>query len=296
MKYSKAIVTLLIGQKYQERWKTICAKNWQQYADKHGYDLVCIDKPLDNSARAQNRSPAWQKCLILGDERVKNYDRVVWIDSDILINPNSPCVVSQVPDKYKIGAVEMFSGPLNESFPKTSGESEMLIDRAKQYWGWSFRTGKEWYNRSDLPSDFNNVVQTGMIVLSPNYHHEILEFTYKNYEQHKNASFEMESLSYELVKTNSVHWLDYRFNRLWIECMLRDYPFLLQSISSESKIIRGLRCLTENVYNPNGKITKYCLTTALLNNFFLHFAGTSQFMSSVNTNVDSWSKIRGKFY
>ncbi|MFM6531304.1 MAG: hypothetical protein ACKPIB_23945, partial [Dolichospermum sp.] len=79
-------------------------------------------------------------------------------------------------------------------------------------------------------------------------------------------------------------------------CMLRDYPFLLQSINSESKLIRRLRLLTENVYKSNEKISKNCLTTALLNNFFLHFAGTSHFMRLVDTNVDSWSKIRGNLY
>ncbi|XWK85976.1 MAG: hypothetical protein U7127_17335 [Phormidium sp.] len=53
MKHSKAIVTLVIGKVYQERWESLCRANWQQYADKHGYDLICIDTPLDNSERAK---------------------------------------------------------------------------------------------------------------------------------------------------------------------------------------------------------------------------------------------------
>ena len=295
MRHNKAIVTLVIGQHYQKRWNTICANNWQHYADKHGYDLICIDKPLDNSARAQNRSPAWQKCLILGHERVKRYDRVVWMDSDILINTNSPCVVSQVPDQYKLGAVEMFSGPLSECFPKTLAQTEMLIDRAKHYFGWSFKTGKEWYAQSELPSDFDCVVQTGMMVLSPKHHREVLEYTYNNYEQQKEASYEMESLSYELVKTDSVYWLDYKFNRLWIECILRDYPFLLPTKNPELKIIRGWKRLTRGHFQkPDSRITKYCLSAALSNNYFLHFAGTAQFMGWFDTNLSAWSDLRGK--
>ncbi len=68
MKQSKALVTLAIGEKYLHHWKNFAQNNWQKYADKHGYDLICIDTPLDTSERAQARSPAWQKCLILSQE------------------------------------------------------------------------------------------------------------------------------------------------------------------------------------------------------------------------------------
>ena len=55
--------------------------------DGHGFlrNLICIEQPLDDSARAQKRSPCWQKCLILGEESVNKYDRVVWVDADVLM-------------------------------------------------------------------------------------------------------------------------------------------------------------------------------------------------------------------
>lgn len=54
---AKAIVTLAIGEEYRHQWRTVCRANWQAYADKHGYDLICIDRPLDDSKRARGRSP-----------------------------------------------------------------------------------------------------------------------------------------------------------------------------------------------------------------------------------------------
>lgn len=75
----KAIVTLAIGDNYLDLWMNICKKNWTAYCERHGYDLIIFDRPLDISMRAQQRSPAWQKCLILGADAVRNYDRVVWI-------------------------------------------------------------------------------------------------------------------------------------------------------------------------------------------------------------------------
>jgi hypothetical protein len=73
MRKSKAIVTLAIAHKYLESWKNWCQANWQKYAEPHGYDFICIEEPLDDSARA----PYWQKRLILGEESVNKYDRVV---------------------------------------------------------------------------------------------------------------------------------------------------------------------------------------------------------------------------
>lgn len=94
MKKSKAIVTLAIVEEYLQIWKSFAQDNWQKYADKYGYDLICIDTPLDTSERAQARSPAWQKCLILSQEFSQNYEQIVWIDLDILINTSiAPSIV-----------------------------------------------------------------------------------------------------------------------------------------------------------------------------------------------------------
>lgn len=291
MKSAKAIVTLAIGKHYRDRWYKLCSVNWRRYADLHGYDIVCIDNPLDSSPRAQLRSAAWQKCLILGDERVQKYDQVVWLDSDIFINPSSPCVVYGVPEN-KIGAVDMFVGPLSESLP---GENHLLVNRASHFWQWSFSTAKEFYLKGGLPDLFNRVVQSGVMVLSPRYHRPILEHTYYNYEDTPSGHFEMESLSYEIVKSNCVHWLDYRFNRLWIECALRDYPFLLSRQTAENRVIRTCKRLTRVTFQSSlRRITTSCLTTAFINNYFLHFAGTAHYMPLVNTNISSWNELQGK--
>jgi len=60
-----AIVTLAVGEAYLRRWKTYCERGWRTYAQNRGYDLVVIDKLIDQAPRALARSPAWQKCLIL---------------------------------------------------------------------------------------------------------------------------------------------------------------------------------------------------------------------------------------
>ncbi|MGD1703992.1 hypothetical protein [Dapis sp. BLCC M229] len=109
MKNSKAIVTLALDKKYIQEWKNFCQKNWHQYANKYGYDIICIENSLDDSERAKQRTPAWQKCLILSQEFSQNYEIIVWADSDILINwYNAPCIVKDVAIE-KVGAVFSWS-------------------------------------------------------------------------------------------------------------------------------------------------------------------------------------------
>jgi len=93
----KAIVTLAIGSAYLDRFEQLCRRNWTAYTERHGFDLFVIQEPLDKSERARNRSPAWQKCLILGAPDIAGYERVVWVDSDIFLNPAAPSILDGVP-------------------------------------------------------------------------------------------------------------------------------------------------------------------------------------------------------
>ena len=287
MENTKAIVTLAIGKYYLERWQKLCAENWSKYANNHGYEIICIDTALDNSPRAQSRSPAWQKCLILGDERVKKYNQVVWIDSDILINPNSPCIIDNVPDD-RVGAVSSFA-QFNERLP---GKDQMLINRIAEFWNLPYCNAKEYYSKALLPDSFDQVVQTGVMVLCPYKHNSILEYTYYHYDETPLGNFEMDALSYELLKANCIHWLDDKFNKVWVACMVMDYPFLLPPKKTEIKPIRLWKRFTRGHYQlPSQKVTTAALNTAFLNNYFLHFAGTVQYMPWVNTKITSWNYI-----
>src|SRR3977135_1510492 len=95
-----AIVTLAIGTAYSDRFEQLCRKNWTGYAERHGFDLFVIEEPLDSSERGTKRSPAWQKCLVLGVPGLAGYERVVWVDSDIVLNPAAPSILDGIPIEY----------------------------------------------------------------------------------------------------------------------------------------------------------------------------------------------------
>jgi hypothetical protein len=287
MANKKAILTLAIGEKYLADWKRLCQPNWQEYADKHGYDLICIDKPLDNSERAQKRSPAWQKCLILSQDFSANYEQIVWIDSDILINAAlAPCIVKDVPVD-KIGAVEEWSAPTPELFKQT-------LERKYEHWGSSAivnRTAREVYSNYGLPPDFDQVVHSGVMVMSPQYHREILEKVYYQYEDKGGGkwNYEFRPLSWELLTAGCVHWIDYRFNAIWSDYLFLNYPFLVNQ--KQSRLLRKLYSVLK-VPNGGNKVLRSCVTTAYINSFFLHFAGGTADMELVDLDANSWSDCK----
>ena len=159
----KLSLRLAIGDRYRSSsGKNFAAAIGPQYADKHGYDLLCLDKPLDSSARAAARSPAWQKCLILSADFAKSYEQIVWVDSDILINKScAPCIASSVPVE-NVGGVNLWSAPgvaefqralfrLNQIWrPRRAPEDEPSCD-GLLYLEWG------------LPNGFNEIITTSFL-------------------------------------------------------------------------------------------------------------------------------------
>lgn len=281
----KALVTLAIGKKYIRRFSKSCRHLWKDYAEKNNFDLIVITEALDNSPKAQSRSPAWQKCLILSNPDIQRYDRVVWVDSDILINPGSPDICKNVPID-KVGAVDSYATPNREDY-------RLVLERLYEHWsrnGIPFineLTATDFHRNFGLDEEFESVVQTGVIVLSPKYHRELLESVYHNYEDKGPAywNYEMRPLSYEILKNKCEFWLPPKFNMPWPLLKGFHYPFLMSRNNLFKKVLYKVGV------PPKASLITKCATTAFLNNYFLHFCGSSGEMKYVNTQITSVSEI-----
>ena len=280
----KAIVTLLLGSYYERRWQRYCRASWEAYASTHGYDLRAIRAPLDVSPTASRRSAAWQKCLILSDPKLQlSYDRVVWIDSDIVINPQAPCVTQGVPPA-KIGAADAL-----EQFSDAHGH---VTPRVREYLGWKFGHAAEYYGTAQLPTTHARVVQTGVMVLSPEHHRSILEAVYRTGRDTPVGDFEMEHLSFEIMRVGCLHLLDRRFNKLWMGEMLAHYPFLLPPRTLEPRPLRVLKRFWRGHYTlPSARLARPCIDSAFAGSFFLHFAGTGPYLPLVDTRKGDWRSL-----
>lgn len=287
---SKAIVTLVIGDAFQRLWKRFCEANWRAYAERYGYDIVCIERPLDESDRARRRHVSWQKCLILSQPFAKRYDRIVWVDADVLINLHrAPCATDGVPED-RIGVLDMFGIPNVESYRE-------CLRRMFELWGAHAVVNDDpqsYYRNYGFPQQFDRAARNGMMVLTPRFHRELLERSYYEYEDRGPAwNAEMRPFSYELLRAGCEHWLDPQFDVNWYEVCVLQYPFLVADLRRDllsraarvSRRLLGLDC--------DQRVRKACVNAAFWNSFTLHFgSGTRQDMALVDLHATSWRSCR----
>lgn len=259
---SKCIVTLLIGEPYRIMWENTFADTWRRYAAAHGYDIVVIDDYIDPTPRARERSPHWQKCLILEHPEVRRHQHVVWIDSDIMINYHTaPCIVEATPSGM-VGAVSYHD--LNSATPK------LKANRRDREYNYSLRFGNGnpfGLNRAATPADryraigldptVDDFINTGVLVLETDQHASVLRQVYDHAVETSLSMYENTPLSHALLQQGLVHRLDPRFNADYLYEMLESYPFLLmKEFQTEDRNNLRLRILSANVIWNN--------------NFFLH--------------------------
>jgi hypothetical protein len=291
--HCNALVTLVLGDTHRYAWKKYCEPSWRAYAAKFDYDLIALEKPLDTTERAKSRSPSWQKCLVPAQDWAQNYERLVWLDADIIINARSaPSITDAVPTD-RVGAVSAYANPSvweyvvanrrNTEYWKKRGSHIDYEDTPRSFYeNWGFQ----------VPA-IEDVAHAGVLVLSPQYHREVFEHVYYSYEDVGSGGlYEMRALSYELMQAGIVHWLDPRFNALWMMDKLLHYPFLFQP-TDRTLSARVKRRLTRElgVFSQDA-LRRACETTSFLNCYFLHFAGQFQDIGYVDVDCTGWDSVR----
>ncbi|WP_300158295.1 hypothetical protein [Solidesulfovibrio sp.] len=262
----RALCTLVVGDAYRRRFAARVAPFLRAYAKAHGLSLVVLDKLLDDSPLGRTRSPAWQKCLILRHPRLRACDQVAWLDADMLPRPDAPDVFAGVP-RDAFGAVEHFSSPTPGAFALAAANIR-AHHRRHGVTGGEEPTPEAFYGRYGYDDFPDKVVQTGLLVLTPELHGPVLEGAYL--EQRRPDSremlFEMRPASWGLLRASPVAWLDPRFNAVWSTTLFSSYPFLADpdfqaAYRDRPELFAALKAR--------------CLAAAYAAAYFLHFAGTA---------------------
>ena len=110
----------------------------------------------------QNLFNIMQKCLVCQDETTLDYDFVVYIDADVLININSPPIHDYYDFGDKIGAVDEWSQP---SFDK-----KVFVH---EYYELPYRYPHEYLRRegfSEVGDLAKKVLNSGVLVFQPRKH------------------------------------------------------------------------------------------------------------------------------
>ncbi|MFV3131184.1 hypothetical protein [Niveispirillum sp. KHB5.9] len=215
-----AIVTLLIGERYVGTWVTACQSSWASYAASHGFDIILVNALPDMSDFGLGRSPAWQKLLILEQPWSALYERIVWIDSDIIINRTAPDILESVPDVGRIGVA---GGKAQRESPAYQVLCERMRGALLRPEIWpraALRLDMDQFERAlDMKVDEDVIMyNTGVMVVSPAHHRDLFSRTYRDYSC-QTRLYEQPALCYEMHRAGLIHEISGRFN--WSVLLMR---------------------------------------------------------------------------
>ena len=232
------LVTLAIGDKYLEEYNRLFRKSQEEYAKKHGYDFMVITDYLDKTCQVKD-AISFNKILVCSQPWSEKYEFIVFIDADILINPNAPAIHSQCINKKGIGIIDEYSQP--------SYENRLVIQKRMNWES----TASEYYKLCNFEIKTQHVLNTGVLVMQPKKHRYMLDEIYtsyvgKSYNHPRGFHYEQSAIGYELLTRKRAEILPNTFNAVW--GMYKIYNYI----------------------NPH---VDFNLSAFFKNNHFIHFAG-----------------------
>jgi hypothetical protein len=232
------LVTIAVGEQYLAEYKKLFYESQYNYAKKHGYDFKVITDFLDKNIKDLS-TISFNKILVCNQEWSNDYDFIIFIDADILININSPSIHNYIDYGECIGIIDEYSQP--------SKERRIKIQRNM---GWE-TSAIDYYKLCGLDIKTEMVFNSGVLVMQPKIHKVFLQNIYNKYvlqsiSHYRGYHFEQSCIGYEIQKNNLYKVIDNKFNAVW--------------------------CLTkmDNIENIS-------LNTYFNENYFIHFAGHTDF-------------------
>lgn len=201
------LVTIAVGEKYLEEYNNIFYESQYNYAKKHGYDFKVITDFLDQNIKVLS-TVSFNKILVCNQEWSNDYDFIIFIDADILININSPSIHNYIDYGECIGIVDEYS--------QHSKERRLKIQRNH---GWEM-SAVDYYKLCGLDIQTDMVFNSGVLVMQPKIHKDFLQYVYNKYvlqsiSHYRGFHFEQSCIGYEIQINNLYKVIDNKFNAVW---------------------------------------------------------------------------------
>ena len=232
------LVTIAVGEQYLQEYNNLFYESQHKYALKNGYDFKVITDFLDTSIKT-NSTISFNKILVCNQEWSNDYDFIIFIDADILININSPPIHNYIDYEGCIGVIDEYSQP--------SKERRLKLQKKM---GWE-TSAIDYYKLCGFDIQTDMVFNSGVLVMQPKIHRDFLQYVYNKYildsiSHYRGFHFEQSCIGYELQINNNFKLIDNKFNAVW--------------------------ALTKFDNIENTTLNKY-----FNENYFIHFAGHTDF-------------------
>lgn len=252
------LATICIGKKYKKDWQKFTLPSWKLYCKKNDIGIVYFENELIRNNHEKWKKPVWQQLLIGSKIQNKKIKNICYIDTDVFINPWAPNIFKNY-DEKKIAVVSSIN---HLPFDLENTKKKIVFFRKK------FLNSKYPLNSSifaDLRQVYSycnlkpqkDLICSGVYVFNKQNHSELLKKWFYLYDKNIKSITSggiQTHFSYHVLKANKVQWLDYKFQAHWIYELANNYSFLYKT--------------------KNKELIKECLLNCLMNNYFVHCAGS----------------------
>jgi len=251
---------LVVGDKYQRQFEKI-KHIFSDYAIKCNADLCVIREPLDTSF---HRPLLSQKLLI--PSQFLHYEVGLFLDLDILISENAPCIFDYLPTEKAFGAI------LDPRHTVKFNETWKHIPRILAESTYDYFTERSFEYNENLQGSING----GVFVFRPEVASLFSEYYYSDHNQGELNSYEETPMAY-LSQVNSLfESIDLKFNTQ-VLYELRGTKEGKKVFETEQRIPKFIRKYyykkTKNIFYPTKAYKKF-VKNKLEETYFLHFAGS----------------------
>ncbi len=250
-----------MGEPYLSNFTKYAMPSWIEYCNRFGLGLAVVDKELIDYDDKYYKKPIWQQFLIGREMQIidNSVNNICYLDTDIIISPIAPNIF-EFHDDNKISITSLRN---NLPFSYDIAIRKMAFFRNK-YYDQKYPLDSVLFVSNDNLFKHNNLevpkivdeVCAGMYVFNVKKYSDFFEQVFYLYTK------DIKTLTNGGVQThfnyhvlnNEVNFLSYKFQAMWVFEQAMKYPFLYD--------------------NPSKDMVNRCIDSVLLDNYFLHFAGS----------------------
>ena len=251
----KAIVTLAVGNTYENKWKKFAYPSLFEYCKKHNLGLYLQNSNLD--IQVTHKKITWQK-LLLANELKNNFEYIddfCYIDSDIIVNTYEDSVFNS--HDGRLALVSQFNNlpfDLNLILRRIAFYRNHFFSNRYPLDSSLFMSVEEIYKFHNLTPQ-SDYACAGFFMGNIDRHSEVMKEVFFHYDATISTitdGGDEPILNFEFQSRFEINWLPYKFQALWIYEMAAHYPFLYE-------------------FFRDSKLVANCLESSLSNNIFLHY-------------------------